>query len=50
MSVIELYNSLEIDTNDDGLKHSRDEYGKIIIIDSTLRSLLPPELKQMYAR
>ena len=32
------------------MKDARDEDGKIIISDSTLRSLLPPQLKQMSAR
>ena len=48
--VRELHNSLVGDTNDGGLKDARDEYGKIIISDSTLLSLLPPQLKQMSAR
>ena len=34
------------DPNDGGLKDARDEDGKIIISDSTLRSLLPPQLKK----
>ena len=38
------------DPNDGGLKDARDEDGKIIISDSTLRSLLPPKLKNNYAR
>ena len=38
------------DPNDDGLKYARGADGKIIISDSTLRSLLPPQLKQMSAR
>ena len=42
--------SLVSDPNDGGLKDARDEYGKIIISDSTLISLLPPQLKQMSAR
>ena len=46
VSVRELYNSLVSDPNDGGLKDARDEYGKIIISDSTLRSLLPPQLKK----
>ena len=46
----ELHNSLVNDPNDVGLKDARDEDGKIIISDSTLRSLLPPELKKMSAR
>ena len=45
--VRELHNSLVSDPNDGGLKDARDEDGKIIISDSTLRSLLPPQLKQM---
>ena len=50
MSVRELHNSLVSDPNDGGLKDARDEDGKIIISDSTLRSLLPPQLKQISAR
>ena len=50
MSVRELHNSLVSDPNDGGLKDARDENGKIIISDSTLRSLLPPQLKKMSAR
>ena len=50
MAVRELHNSLVSDTNDVGIKDDRDEDGKIIISDSTLCSLLPPQLKQMYAR
>ena len=50
VSVRELNNSLVIDTNDGGLKDARDEYDNIIISDSTLRSLLPPQLKQMTVR
>ena len=50
MSVRELHNSLLSDPNDGGLKDVRDEDGKIIISDSTLRSLLPPQLKQMSAQ
>ena len=37
------------DPNDGGLKDARDGDGKIIISYSTLRSLLPPQLKQMSA-
>ena len=43
VSVRDLYNSLVSDPNDGGLKDARDEDGKIIISDSTLRSLLPPQ-------
>ena len=50
VSVRELHNSLVSDPNYGGLKDARDEDGKIIISDSTLRSLLPPQLKQMSAR
>ena len=50
VSVRELYNILVSDPNDGGIKDARDEDGKIIISDSTLRSLLPPQLKQMSAR
>ena len=50
VSVRELHNSLVIDPNDGGLKDTRDKYGKIIISDSTLSSLLPTQLKQMSAR
>ena len=50
VSVRELHNILVSDPNDGGIKDSRDEDGKIIISDSTLRSLLPPQLKQMSAR
>ena len=50
VSVKELHNSLVSDPNDGGLKDTRDEYGKIIISDSTFRSLLPTQLKQMSAR
>ena len=37
VSLRELHNSLVSDPNDGGLKDARDEYGKIIISDSTLR-------------
>ena len=50
VSVRELHNSLVSDPNDGGLKDSRDEDGKIIISNSTLRSLLPHQIKQMSAQ
>ena len=50
VSIRELNNSLASDPNDGGLKYSRGEDDNIIIIDSTLISLLPPQLKQMSAR
>ena len=46
VSFRELHNSLVSDPNYDGLKDARDEDGKIIISDSTLRALLPPQLKK----
>ena len=48
--VRELHNSLVSDPNDGGMKDARDEDGKIIISDSTLRSLLPQQLKQISVR
>ena len=50
MSVIEQHNIIVSDPNDVGMKDAKDEYDKIIISDSTLRSLLPFQLKQMSAR
>ena len=50
VSVREIHNILLSDPNGGGLKDYRDEYYNIIIIDSTLPSLLPPQLKQMSAR
>ena len=50
VSVRELHNSLVSDPNDGGLKDTRNKDGKIIISDSTLRALLPPQLKQISAR
>ena len=47
VSVRELHNSLVSDPNDDGLKDARNEENNIIIRDSKLCSLLPPQLKQM---
>ena len=48
--VRELHNRLVSDTNDVGLKYYRYEYDNIIISDSTLCSLLPPQLIQMSAQ
>ena len=50
MSVRELHNRFVSYPNNGGLKDARDEDGKMIISDSTLRSLLPPQLKKMSAR
>ena len=49
VSVRELYNSLVSDPNDGGIKDARYEDDKIIISDSTLRSLLPPQFNKMTA-
>ena len=46
VSVRELHNGLVSDPNDGGLKDSRDKEDKIIISDSTLRLLLPQQLKK----
>ena len=48
--VREPHNSLLSDPNDDGLKDARDKDDNIIINDSTLRSLLSPQSKQISAR
>ena len=48
VSVRELNNSLVSGTNDGGIKDARDEYGKIIISDYTLRSLFPHKFKHMF--
>ena len=50
VSIRELHNSLISDPNDGGMKYARDENDTIIISDSTLRSLLPIQLKQMSAQ
>ena len=50
VSIREIHNILVSDPNDDGLKDARDEDGNSIISDSTLRPLLPPQLKQMSSR
>ena len=49
LSVRELHNILVSDPNDGGFKDARDEDDNIIISDYILRSLLPPQLKQMSA-
>ena len=48
--VRELNNSLVSDPHDGGLKDDRDKDDNIIISDSTLHSLLTPQLKQMSAQ
>ena len=45
VSVLELHTRLVSDPNDGGLKYARDEDDNIIISDSTLCSLLPPQSK-----
>ena len=50
VSVREMYNSIVSDPNDGVLKDTRYEYDNIIISDSKLCSLSPPQLKQMSAR
>ena len=50
MSVRELHNNHVRATNDGGLKEARYEYDNIIISDSTLLSLLPPQFKKMLSR
>ena len=47
VSIIELHNNLVSTTIHRGLKEARDENDINIISDSTLRSLLPPELKNL---
>ena len=50
VSVREMHNNFVSDTNDGGLKDAKDEENNIIISDSTLRSLLPPQLKLISSR
>ena len=50
VSVRELHNILVSDPHDGGIKDSREEDDNIIISDYTLRSLLPPKLKQISAQ
>ena len=50
VSVRELYNSMVIPPEEGGLKDSIYADNNIIIGDSTLRSILPPQLKNMSAR
>ena len=46
VSVREIHNNLVSAKIDGGIKEARDEDDNIIISDSTLRSLLPPQLKK----
>ena len=45
--VREIHNSLVSDPNDDGLKDDMDKENNITISDSTLRSLFPPQFKNV---
>ena len=47
VSMRELHNIFVSDPNDGGMKYARDEDGNIIISDSTLHLLLPPQLKKI---
>ena len=47
VSVREIHNSMVSRPEVDGLKEARDEENNIIISDSTLRNILPPQLKNM---
>ena len=49
VSVRELHNRLVSYPNYGGLKDARDEDDNIIISDSTLQTLLPPQFKKMVA-
>ena len=46
VSIRELYNNIVSNTDNGRLKETRDEDDNIIISDSTLRSLFPPQLKK----
>ena len=50
VSVREIHNNLVSATQYGGLKEARDEDDNISISDSTLRSLLLPQLKKMSSR
>ena len=50
VSVRKLRNNLFSNTDNDGLKESRNEDDNTITSDSTLRSPLPPQLKQNSSR
>ena len=48
MSARELHNNLVSTTKDGGLKEARDEDDNIAISDSTLHSLLLPQIKKFH--
>ena len=47
VSIRELHKNLVLGTKDGELKEAKDEDYNIIISDSTLHSLLPPQLKKV---
>ena len=47
VSVQELHISMVIHPEEGGAKETSDEENNIIIIDSTLQNILPPQLKKM---
>ena len=47
VSIQEPHNSLTSYQEDGGLKKARDAENNIIIVDSKIRSLLPPQLKKI---
>ena len=48
VSVRKIYNNLFSDTYNGGLKEARYEENNIIIIDSTLHSIFPPQFKNVF--
>ena len=48
VSVREIHNNIASAKKDGGIKEARDEDDNIIISDSTLRSLLSPQLKECH--
>ena len=50
MSARELHNSMSIPPEEGGIKEERDSDNNIIISDSTLRSVITPQLKKISAR
>ena len=50
VSVPELHNSMVSPSEEGGIREARDSDNNIIIIDSTLQSILPPQINKMSAR
>ena len=50
VSVSKLHNSIASPPKEGGRKEARDAENNIIISDSTLQSILPPQIKNMSAR